>query len=298
MSLAEPNAIRNHVLKMAGWSTAQSNRVALVEEFVEQALREVAEANDWDELKKVGAFNTVAPYSTGTATTSGTGVTGVGTTWVSTMVGYKFSAGFGRPWLPISARGGNTSITLGTPWPWTDLAGDTYQIYEDVFSLASDVDKVFTKEVMLFDDDGRPLRRMSEAEFHDNWDLPNGTGAPQYFKEIERDTDGNIQWQLGPYAPDKVYRVRYPYKKKAVKVNDLPETLLELVSMGALKRAYQMPEFVDTDLAEREEARLQRALTEKIRTHRSQGQRSSRIKTFDEGLPTRGVNINYPVAEA
>jgi len=47
----------------------------------------ILEDNAWSRRKKETIVNLVAPYSTGSVSTSGTTVTGVGTTFTSAMVG-------------------------------------------------------------------------------------------------------------------------------------------------------------------------------------------------------------------
>ena len=142
MTLPTLGSLRDEVLQRAGMG---SKRKKLATNWVNASLREISEAHDWPELLDVATFNTVANYATGTVSLANgaTTITGVGTTFPSGCANRKFSAGWGKPFFNIASYTNATTIDLTDNWPFTALSGDTYQIYEDVYTLAGGIQKVF-----------------------------------------------------------------------------------------------------------------------------------------------------------
>lgn len=276
MAITTFEGLYTQVMRKLGWSSRNTTRVEVAKEAVNKAHEEVCEAYDWRELEAVGTFNTVAEYKTGTVSSSGTTITGSGTTFTSGMAGRKFCAGLGKPFFNIESFTSTTQIDLTDSWPFTALSGSTYSIYEDVYSLASNVSKVFTDRVTLHDDNGRSLHRMTEAASLMTHDLPQASGYPESFWLIENDSNGLMQMQLGLRIPDAVYVVRYKYKKKHVEMVEdsdpalLDESLMGVVVQGAIAQCYEMPEYADTNLSERAIGKYDRMLADKVRRRRSE----------------------------
>lgn len=274
MALSDFQGVYEHVMQKVGWSTTDTVSLGLAKEAVNDAYEDVCEAYDWRELEKVATINTVADYTTGTVSSSGTTITGSGTTFVAGMAGRKFAAGLGKPFFAIDTFTSTTQIDLVDSWPFTGLSGDTYIIYEDVYSLASDVDKLYVDLVTLHDDNGRQLARLTESaqlHFHD---LPSQSGRPEVFWLIEDDSSANKQMQLGFRVPDDVYVIRYKYKRRPTELSSngdtflLPEEMLGTIAQGAIALCYELPEFRDAGFAEQAEAKFERMLAKKIRRRR------------------------------
>lgn len=92
-------------------------------------------------LNSKGSITTTAPYSTGKATcTNGSqSVTGSGTTWTSAMVGLKIQLQGDNAHYYISAVNSTTSLTLAVPYQGVNGTNVTYNIYQDEYLMASDI---------------------------------------------------------------------------------------------------------------------------------------------------------------
>jgi len=115
----------------------------LIRQAINIALLRVAEYFEWPfYMVNTGVINTVAPYSTGTATVTNGSVTitGSGTSWTSDMVGRKIRVGNGQPYYRIKSIDSSTSMTLVTQFQGSTSSGNSYTIYKDEYRLASDVD--------------------------------------------------------------------------------------------------------------------------------------------------------------
>lgn len=87
-------------------------------------------------INPAGFFNvTPLQYNTGTASQSGTTVTGVGTTWTAAMVGSYFVYADGTTSGLITARASNTSLTVTTS---QTVSSQAYRISYNGLSMATD----------------------------------------------------------------------------------------------------------------------------------------------------------------
>lgn len=301
MALNTFKKLQDHVLQTAGMGEA---RRTLCKEWVNKAHREVCESHAWRELEAVSTITTVAPYTTGTVAISNgaANVTGAGTTFTSGMVGRKLSLGYGKPWFVIDTQTNDTDITIDTSWPFASVTASTYTMYEDVYSLGSDVDRVYLDRVYLYDDEGYQIGRLTHGEFLERSDFPEQSGKPDYFAIIENDASGYLQVQIGPYAPDAVYVIKYHYRKAHTEMtadSDVPllnESLLETVASGALVRAYELPEFMGTGVREGQEARFNRMLSDKIKNHRRMSPRGVQPRPFGR-TGQAGYPFSLPVLD-
>jgi hypothetical protein len=168
-----------------------------------------------------------------------------------------------------------------------------------VYSLLSTVEKVYLDRVYLYDDDGYQLGRLTHGQFLQRHDFPEKAYKPSWFTLIENDSTGNLQVQVGPDAPDRVYVVKYHYKMMPDPMDGdadpvLSESLLELVACGAMIRAYELPEWAGSGMRESQKTKFNRMLAEKIRRHRRLGPRGVQPRPF--GGPWRGrYPFNLPV---
>lgn len=310
MALTDFQGVYEQVLKKVGWSTADTASVAIAKEAVNDSHEAVCEAFDWPELLAKGTFNTVAPITTGTVdvTISDATVT-EGTTatddWTSPSVaGYKFSLGYAKPWFLIDSVTDSDTFELAQAWPFATATNQEFTIYEDVYSLASGVDKLYTNRVTLHAEDGRLLHRLDHSDALWWQDLPSAVGSPEYFHLIEQDSSGNFQMQLGRRIPDAVYVIVYYYKLRHVNLSadpDVPlldESLLGVVVQGAMTRCYETPEFRDTQLAERSEARYNRMLAEKIKRRRAESPRIITPSTDAFGTNYASYPFSLPASSA
>ncbi len=189
-----------------------------IERYANMSQRDIAGKHDWRNLLVRDFVALVAPYSTGTVTTSGATVTGVGTTFTSAMAGRKFAKDYNSPWYQIASFTSTTVVVLDDSFAETDLSGATYVIYEDRVSLPSKAESVFG--VWLHDDSRRlQLDDVTEQQLPfwgpaAEWGgYVRSADKPHQFVVIENDSDGVLQLQVGPYAPDSAYRLEVIYKK-------------------------------------------------------------------------------------
>ncbi|MGB1224146.1 MAG: hypothetical protein ACPHCN_08395 [Mycobacterium sp.] len=245
--------VQDEVLQRLGWSgTARRN---LVKDWINKGGYRIYK--DWRHApwrKKFGSFLTFAPYSTGTVSSSGATITGVGTTFTAAHVGRKFAQALGSPYFEVATRTDGTEITIDQSWPFTALSGSTYIIYKDVFSLASDCQTLLRDQVTLHDSNGHKMGSLSVVQGLEDTDLPTGTGRPEDLILREPDSSGNVQVQVWPRVPDQVYVIRYGYIFGWTELSDntdvpaIPSRHGELLVLAACATAGQHPEFRGSNL--------------------------------------------------
>lgn len=187
------------------------------------AQRRISRIHDWSNLMAQDFVDTVAPINTGTVdvTADSAAVTeNAGTPdWSSPDVtGRKFGLDYNSPWYQIASVSDADNFTLADTYRGATATNKNYVIYEDRVSMPSECAAVVG--IWLFDTN----RRLKLA--HTTQDrLPHfgpaaewggykrNDGKPYQFTQIENDSSGNMQIQVGPYAPDDNYRLQVIYKK-------------------------------------------------------------------------------------
>lgn len=96
----------------------------------------------WARRKMDTLLLLVAPYGTGTVSTSSTTVTGSGTTFTSSMVNSFIRIGSDTTYYRISAFGSATSLTIESALPTAAVAGSSYTIFKHIYELPSDFGRV------------------------------------------------------------------------------------------------------------------------------------------------------------
>ncbi len=257
--------VQDAVLKRAGWSGTTRRT------YVKDAINEAGHAifGDYRHApwrKKVGTIVTVEPYVTGTVSTSGATVTGVGTTFASGMVGRKFVSDYGQPFFIYTTHTDANNFDLEQDWPFTDLSGSGYVIFQDTYSLASDCEFVLLDEITLHDSDGHKMASMSVTQGLEGTHLPRQAGMPERLVIVEEDSSGNPQVQLWPNAPDQVYVIRYAYMKSWTElagdsdVPDIPSNHGDLLVKRALMVVGEHPEFRNSPMLQQYASLYQKAL--------------------------------------
>lgn len=110
---------------------------------INQAYKEVANAADWPDLKRLSDVVTVQNYSTGIATTTqGSNiVTFSGSTLDSSMEGRYFKSQANNTWYTIAKVNSNLQITLSLPINEASQSG-AFTIWKRFYPLNSDVRKI------------------------------------------------------------------------------------------------------------------------------------------------------------
>jgi hypothetical protein len=112
----------------------------LAGDWIRWAFREVTKKGKWSWLIGRSQFLIPNQYTTGTANTvNGQNVvTGNGTNWTASMIGYQFRIGLLTPIYTITAVNSATSLTLDDVWGGTTQNSIGYQIYYCYLIVPSD----------------------------------------------------------------------------------------------------------------------------------------------------------------
>lgn len=223
---------------------SDADTLTFIGQMLDQAQKDVAKAHQWACLTGRKFVNTVNDYSTGTVTVTNASatVTGSGTVFPAAVAtaAYRFALSATSQWYTVTTRGGDTSLTLAENYVGTTAAGSAYVLYKSVYVLASDVGRV--KEMWLHNGTEQiPLAyQPGEAWATDFNHFPTGLGRPTNWALSERDSSGNVQVLLGPYAPDAEYRIEYTYRKRITEGSFvLDDDLTDLIIQRAMALVYK-----------------------------------------------------------
>lgn len=119
----------------AKWAGDNSGRV--IEAVNEFMFLELLPLLDWWFLDREYTLSTVAEYTIGTVSTTqgSTTITGSGTTFTSTMVGYRIFVEGGVRSYKITGYSSATSITIESAFEEVSLTGASYHICKDRYNL-------------------------------------------------------------------------------------------------------------------------------------------------------------------
>lgn len=166
---------------------------------------------------------TRAPYTTGTVAittaTSRTAVTGTSTVWTTTdsygianaRAGGKMTFSGTTDVYEVQTVGGAGSITLASQYVGSDLSGDSYQYFEDEYSLASDFGRMV--DLRIFSTDSHiPL--VGFMAFRRSFPRNSTTGKPAFASMIQLGFSAAATARprviFGP-VPDAAYQIPYEY---------------------------------------------------------------------------------------
>lgn len=187
------------------------------------------------------AIATIPDYTTGTASVNAgsTAVTGSGTTWTTTHGDGTYFIQFttANDWYQVSARGGNTSLTIATAYqPTTNFSGGTYILRKFFYSLSSTADEVI--DVRNWN---TPVK-LIQADFR-TIDLINPlvqSNSPGYaYMMFGVDSSGNQVFMPYPFANDaRLFEFRVK-KRPTDLVNStdtpsIPNKYAHVLSWGAI----------------------------------------------------------------
>lgn len=220
--------------------------------YLNMAARDIWRYAAWPEVLTSAFVNTVAPVTTGTvtlangdATVEGAG----GMDWTSPSVaGYKFALGYGKPWYTVDTVTDADTLELAQAYAGSAASAVTYVLYNDIVTLASDVETV--RRVWLHDSDR--AYRMSivpETQIEHVGHYPRQSERPYFAAVIANSSGGSRRLRLGPFAPDAVYRIEYEYSKAYTDMSSSTDTtglnaaLDDAVLELALSMAYRRDHF-------------------------------------------------------
>jgi hypothetical protein len=113
--------------------------ITIAQDCVNNAYKDALSSWNWSALRKWSQVTIKNAYRTGTVTvTNGSpNVTGLGTTWTSTMLGMQFSLNE-SPFYDISTVTSPTTLTLTENYKGADASGASYTISQIYIDLPSD----------------------------------------------------------------------------------------------------------------------------------------------------------------
>lgn len=284
--------IRNHVLAML--DVDDSDTSSKVTDFINMSARDIWLAHPWRERRAEGTITTVAPYSTGTVSTSSTTVTGSGTTFpAATAAGLaRFAKSYSDPWYTVTTRDSGTQLTLSEAYAETALSGATYVLYQDVFELASGVDTLIDLRILKNGDDG-PLRTLHERVMDEGATLPGLSDHPTHYSMLASNATTAVKRvRLWP-VPDAVYRIKYRYLKAYTDMSAdgdecvVPESRRDLILCGALRWGYRLKD--EYRKAQAEDARFEGLLRLHWQRERDHAPLAGRLRRFDRTGPSRAA---------
>lgn len=203
--------------------TSVAATVNQAKQYINIALQDMhigyGERFPWAERK--ARLTTRAPYSTGTVSIDqgGTTLTGVSTAWATAdafgianarKMG-RIVIGGGKVIYDISAVGGDTAITLASPFVGEDVSGETYVYFEDEYAL--DGDFLRPLDAQYFDTE-QSVRIIDRTRFRREYPRNANTGKPLVACIVDRAFDGDTTpirraqfWRV----PDAAYSIPYAF---------------------------------------------------------------------------------------
>lgn len=197
------STIRTRVLSLL----ANHDKIAAsdINTLINQEHEEILEAWSWSRRKQENIIDTVSEYSTGTVSTSGTVVTGSGTTFTSGMVDRFIRIGSNTFFHRITAFTDTTTLTIEQALPSDAAAGSSYAIFRHRYDLASDFGRVLN----ITSDTRLQEWSKSDIDRIDPYRTSTAT-RPDKYTIIGPDSDGNFQIEFWP-VPSSAQAIRVEY---------------------------------------------------------------------------------------
>ena len=269
----------------------------VVKQALNDVLEEICQAHNYSWLYGNSSFITTKPYSDGTvAVTEGSKtVTGSSTTFTSAMVGRKFYCG--NATYEIGAFVSTTEITLSTNYAGDTGSGLTYKIYQDEYSLASDVE-----DVLSLRQENYPQRlEKRDIEYMDKY-YPQRTsfGYPSMYSPVGYDSTYYMKIAVYP-IPNQARNIYYRYKKRVTEMSadsDTPIIPLRyrwVLFRGAVLSAAESLDM--PDIAREYERKYERGLARIIAADRKIDERITKGSGIDDDISGNFLGSNYPLSE-
>ncbi len=270
-----------------------------VEDVVEQAINDIMEeicnSNNFSWLYDDSSFITTAPYSTGTltATTGSTTLTGAGTTWTSAMAGRRIS--IEDAFYEISAYVSGTELTLGSNYAGAGGSELTYIIYQNEYSLSSDVEDVLS---MYQENNPQKLSKVGLPMLDRAYPQRNTYSYPSMYAINGYDSSGNMKVEVYP-IPNQARNIYYRMKKRVTVLSaDSDEPIIPLRYRYVLFRGavYEAADSLDMpDIAQRYERLYEKGLAKITKADRKIDERIIKGSGLNE-INGNFLGSNYPVS--
>jgi len=205
--------IKTAVLSKIGITDTDVETV--VKQALNDVLQEVCQAHNFSWLYGNLSFITVKPYTTGTVSvTEGSAtITGTDTVWVEGMVGRKFYCG--NATYVISAFVSETELTLSTVYAGDTDGEATYKIYQDEYSLATDVEDILAVRQENYP---QKLAKKGIEEMDRYYPQRNSFGYPSIYSIVGYDSTDYIKIAVYP-IPNQARNIYYRYKKRVTEMS-------------------------------------------------------------------------------
>lgn len=157
-----------------------TSQTTLVNDALNWALQRIYSSFEFPYyLQDKGVITTLANYNTGNidVTQGSTSVVGHSTVWTSAMVGRKIQVQGQNAFYRITAVGSPTTLTIQAPFQGTTVLAQTYNIFQDEYRLASDLDKYKTFRQLQ---NNISLFQFPVTTFDELHPMPNSYADPIY----------------------------------------------------------------------------------------------------------------------
>lgn len=207
------------------YTSAPTQAQADINAFIKRGLRQFyvpvplsgdSQTHSWSFLQPWDIITTTAPYETGTISSSGTAITGSGTTFTSAMLGQKIIVG--EQVRTIVTFTNSTTIVVDSAFS-SNLSGSKYKIAFNIVHMSQHFgglvgDLTYSKESTK-----SMVPNVGEASYRRTESLdPNKLGRPEIACVTPKDTadtnypDNPSQFTMNFWpAPDDVYILQYRY---------------------------------------------------------------------------------------
>jgi hypothetical protein len=213
--------------------------VLMAQKFIQNAYRRVIDYRLWYGMLVKGQVNVPNSTNSGTVavTVGSTIITGVGTPFDPSMVGYSFRVGFSTPIYRIVSVQSATQLTIDLPWggPTQSLVG--YMIFQNIVSFGNNVKKLLA---VVNQRQGYRMRLHMPQEvlnIYDTWRTSTGW-TYMVANYSPSPVDGSPQFELYP-AP--TFQQSFPFLAQVqppdmVKDSDYPASWMrtDVIFYGAV----------------------------------------------------------------
>lgn len=301
MALRTLSEVEAKIFRRSGLDADDTDHASIVRDAVNDAYEDLISRDEWRWLRKEGVITTVAPYSTGTVTVSGTTVTGVGTTFITDMEDrYINIEALGDELYQISTFNSATSLTLYDSVSTNVSTASAYTILQPDYVLADGVDE-HTLEYMVDMQDSTYLEALEHANAEYFW--PNqgalSEGRPRHYSFVGRDSRTAPYVRLFP-IPEDVRAIKYVAKDNvSIMTADsdtpiIPERMQIALEYGALEFVFDW--IGKTEMAKKYGIKYEFKIKELMKQNKGMMNHSYKHAPTDTIRQTRGLRLpaDYP----
>lgn len=254
------------ILRSTGHATpsTESTKRAAIIDFLNNRYAMVSTLQHWNWLYQEVDTLFKEPYSTGTIDLEkgSQDVTGTGTVWSTNVVpnNVLYVKSRNETYL-ISEVTSQTALVLEGQFAGEDTTDEEYEIIKPIYTMPSDLEHIQGIQV---DGVGKMIPKGRQEFTRLKQSFPGMTGAPRYFTEIGRRSDGVRLLEVFP-APDQNYTARLFYGVNITKLTDstdskplIPDRHRQVLFLGGLADFYAY--LRDIAMSEKYETLFQQSL--------------------------------------